>query len=159
MSSKTQNRLRLYNEIQKHGTPCEVACDYCFWNNKTCIAMSSSSSNTLKCSECVRRGRPCANLSWASLDQTRSDLQKKIDEDEQLLAEAMARLLRNKKILKQAEERAKQKAQCLLSEMDEARELEDEDCPAVAATVGLSPLVWQSLGSLEAITNGEGLAL
>ena len=73
------------------------------------------------------------------------------------MAEVMARLLRNKKILKQAEERAKLKAQCLMAEMEESNTLEDEDCPAAAATVGLSPLVWQSLGSLEALTNGPGL--
>jgi hypothetical protein len=49
-------------------------------------------------------------MSWESLDRTRDEYQKKVDEDEKLLATVISRLLRNKKILKQAEERARKKA-------------------------------------------------
>ncbi len=76
-----------------------------------------------------------------------------MDEDEELLATVMARLMRNKKILRQATERAKRKAQCLMSEMDAAGELEEsgvfEDCPAADATVGLSPAVWETLAQID----------
>lgn len=110
-------------------------------------------SSRAKCSECVRAGKPCVNLSWSSLDKTREDYQKKVDEDEELLAEVMARLMRNKKILRQATERARKKAQCLMSAMDAAGELEDpdplEDCPAADATVGLSPAMWSTLGQID----------
>ena len=74
-------------------------------------------------------GRPCVNLSWPSLDRTREEYQKKVDEDEALLATVLARLLRNKKILKQAEERAKRKAECLASEMEALGELDAASSP------------------------------
>ena len=41
-----------------------------------------------------------------------------MDEDEQLLATVILRLLRNKKILAQAKERARRKALCLASELE-----------------------------------------
>ena len=53
----------------------------------------------------------------------------------------LARLMRDKKILKQADERTKLKAACLKSEMEAARELGDEDYPIADAIVGLSPTV------------------
>lgn len=86
-------------------------------------------------------------MSWASLDKTREEYQKKVDDDEAELARVVARLMRNKKILRQAERRAQKKAECLASEMEQNDELEDQpaDCPAAAATVGLSPAVWSSL--------------
>ena len=105
----------------------------------------------LKCSECVRRGRPCVSLSWASLDKTQEELQKKIDEDERVLAEVLARLMRNKTILRQARERARQKTLCLMDEMTSTGELAEvePDCPGASALVGLSPAVWQTLSSLD----------
>jgi uncharacterized protein (DUF169 family) len=98
----------------------------------------------LKCSECTRLGRACVNLSWASLDKTRKEYRKKVDADESLLAEVMTRLIRNKKILRQAEERAKKKMMCLASEMrDNGEEVdataEDFNCPGADALVGFSP--------------------
>lgn len=112
-------------------------------------------SSRLKCSECVRQNKPCVNLSWESLDRTREEYQKKIDEDEEELAKIMARLLRNKKILRQAEERAKKKAQCLMSEMDTAGELEGvEDCPAADAGYGLTPLLLESINNMDQSIDG-----
>jgi len=113
------------------------------------------SSNRLKCSECVRQGRPCVNLSWESLDRTREEYKRKIEEDETRLAELLARLLRNKKILRQAEERARKKAECLASEMEEAGELDAPvDCPAADALVGLSPAIWATTDFLDSSVNG-----
>ena len=72
--------------------------------------MVMEGSSRLKCSECVRQGRPCVNLSWASLDRTREEYHKKVEADEEELQRILSRLLRKKKILRQAEERAKKKA-------------------------------------------------
>lgn len=147
-SSSTKNRLRLASEIQRNGRPVAIPCDRCFTSGHTCIAMENASR--LRCSECVRLGRPCVNLSWESLDRTREEYQKKIDEDEELLAQVLARLMRNKTILKQAESRAHKKANCLMSELDASGGLEtSEDCPAADATVGVSPAVWSSLNFLD----------
>ena len=115
----------------------------------------------LKCSECVRIGRPCANLSWEALDRTREEYQRKIDEDEEELAKIMSRLLRNKKILRQAEERAKKKALCLANEMEAAGELEvEENCPAADVGVAVSPAVWSSLNFVdEAVAEMMGVSV
>ena len=143
-SSSSKNRLRLAKEIQSLGRPVELACDHCFWNNLSCIAMEGASR--LRCSECVRRGRKCVNLSWESLDKTREEYRAKVEKDESDLAEVLARLMRDKKILKQAEERAKKKALCLASEIEESGEFaEEQDCPAADACVGISPAVWSSI--------------
>jgi hypothetical protein len=56
-------------------------------------------ANYLKCAKCVRIGRLCVNLSWESLDKTRAEYKEKVKKDKQLLAEVIARLLHNKKIL------------------------------------------------------------
>jgi hypothetical protein len=111
-----------------------------------------ANSSRLKCAECVKQNKPCVNLSWESLDKTREEYRKKVEEDEEELSRVMARLLRHKKILQQAEERAKKKAECLFAEMDVSGELDGaEDCPAASATVGLSPLVWESLGNIDSM--------
>ncbi|KAF2628938.1 hypothetical protein BU25DRAFT_420377 [Macroventuria anomochaeta] len=84
-------------------------------------------------------------MSWASLDRTREEYEKKVQEDEALLATVISRLLRNKKILKQANERAKAKAMCLASEMIESGELDMAedivDCPVRTIGMSLSPTV------------------
>jgi hypothetical protein len=52
------------------------------------------------------------------------------------------RLLRNKKILKQAEDCADKKAECLANEIEESRETvqaKDINCPVADALVGFLP--------------------
>ncbi|PSK43928.1 hypothetical protein B9Z65_7305 [Elsinoe australis] len=148
-SEPAANRLRLAKEIQNYGHETDAPCDRCFarilkGKEVKCIVMEHN--NRLRCSECVRLGRPCVNLSWASLDKTRDEYRKKVDEDEAELSRVLARLMRNKKILRQAEQRARKKMECLASEMDANNELEvEEDCPAADALVGLSPAVWSTL--------------
>jgi hypothetical protein len=63
-----------------------------------------------------------------------------------LLAKVVLRLMRNKKILKQAKERAKKKAIYLLNKMREAgKEVNatgaNFNCLAIAARVAFSPLI------------------
>jgi uncharacterized protein (DUF169 family) len=98
------------------------------------------------------------------LDKTREEYRKKVDADESLLAEVMTRLIRNKKILRQAEERAKKKMMCLASEMrDNGEEVdataEDFNCPGADALVGFSPTMWATMGMLEQVTAPYGDAV
>jgi hypothetical protein len=106
--SKEHHRLAL--EIRRNGEPTPVPCDYCFTFNRQCLAMPEVDSQRLKCSECTRIGHPCVNMSWVSLDKTREEYKKKVEADKKLLAEVVSRLMRNKKILQQAKERATKKA-------------------------------------------------
>jgi hypothetical protein len=149
-SDSRKNQLRLALEIQRNGFTSPIECDYCLLKSKICIVMPGG----LKCSECTRIGRPCVNMSWESLDRTRDEYSKKVEADEVLLAEVVLRLLRNKKILKQAEERAKKKTICLSNEMREAGEEVDAtapnfDCPAASIGVALSPTIWSTLGMID----------
>ena len=84
-------------------------------------------------------GKPCINISWQSLNRTREELSSKIAEDKKTLATVIIRLLRNKKILKKADAKARRKTQCLLSEVADQETL--SDCPAADALIGLSPAV------------------
>ncbi|GIZ36577.1 hypothetical protein CKM354_000004700 [Cercospora kikuchii] len=157
-SSSSRNRLRLYKETIAFGSPSVIPCDHCFLNGHDCIVMEGS--YRLRCAECVKRGRKCVNLSWESLDRTREEYRKKVEKDEEELAVILARLMRNKKILRQAEERARKKALCLQSEMEESGEFvedEDVDCPAADATVGLSPAVWSSLDFINNAIDPSGV--
>lgn len=98
-------------------------------------------------------------MSWESLDRTREEYRRRVEADEEELAAVLARLMRDKKILKQAEERAKQKALHLEAEMEATGELEaSEDCPAADAHIGLSPAVWSSLDFVNSAIDFSGLS-
>ncbi len=49
------------------------------------------------------------NMSWQSLDRTREELSSKVAEDKKVLAVVITRLLRNKKILKEINLKARRK--------------------------------------------------
>lgn len=155
MGPRSKEHLRLALEIRRNGLPVPVECDYCLSKGRECVAMPEVDGRSLKCSECTRLGHPCVNMSWVSLDKTREEYQKKVDEDEKLLATVIARMLRNKKILKQAEERARKKTLCLADSLRGAGEAVDaevsvvEACPAADAGVGLSPALWSIHGFLD----------
>jgi hypothetical protein len=154
MSSASQKRLRLSIEIRRHNSIAPISCDRCFAAGHDCFIMPNS--NRLKCAECVRVGRPCVNLSWESLDKTRAEYEKKVEEDEKLLSDVIARLLRNKKILAQAKDRAAKKAECLANELEEEGEdvrAEEINCPAADALVGYSPAMWATLDLLDTSAN------
>jgi hypothetical protein len=139
--SSTQRRLRLSSEIRKANTLAEIACNHCFLQGIDCYVMPES---RLKCSECTRLGRPYVNMSWASLDRTRKEYEKKVKEDKKLLSEVIGRLLWNKKILQQVKERARKKAFYLASEMEtdsKAVGAEEIDCPAAAISIAYSPAI------------------
>lgn len=120
-SLSSKNRLRLSQEILRSGEPAEFPCDRCCAANLPCVM----SSRSAKCAHCTQKGRPCVAVSWESLDRTRNETESKIQSDEKereilfsRLAELHARIERNRKILKQAEERAASKMECLRDEME-----------------------------------------
>jgi len=152
-SGAAARRLRLYQEILRAETIAEFACADCVIEKRVCFVMPNSQ---LKCAECVRLGRPCVNMSWSSLDKTRDEYKKKVEEDEKELAVVIARLLRNKKILAQAEERARKKALCLAEDMNATGEsvvADVVDCPAADALVGLSPALWTTSSLLDDLSS------
>ena len=84
-----------------------------------------------------------------------------MDTDEKLLAEVISRLLRNKKILAQAQERARKKALCLALEMEaEGDEVNAEvpDCPAASVGMEFSPMMWSTLSGIDAAVALHGYA-
>ena len=118
-------------------------------------------NSRLKCAECTRKGKPCVNMSWESLDKTREEYKAKVDADEKLLAEVMLRLLRNKKILEQANERARNKAMCLASEMETDGEdvlAENINCPAASVGMEFSPAMWSTMATIDAAVASHGTA-
>ena len=73
-----------------------------------------------------------------------------------MLAEVIARMLRNKKILAQAKERAAKKAECLANKLDAKGEdvrAEEISCPAADAQVAFSPAMWSTLGYINEFAN------
>jgi len=116
-SSKTRNRLHLYQSISKDGDPVLTACLHCSSLSILCVKME----NHPKCAECVRRGRPCVSVSWESLDRTRDKLESDLSVAEEELARALARVARLCKTLKHTKDKVAEKALCL------ARELADDN--------------------------------
>jgi hypothetical protein len=71
----------------------------------------------------------------------------------------ISRLLRNKKILKHAEERARKKALCLALDIEAAGETkaaQDIDCPASSIGMEFSPAMWATMGLINASVAGHG---
>jgi len=137
MSRQQQSRLRVAFEIERYDTLIDIACERCSLSDRSCIAMKDFSSH-LKCSKCVRASKSCVNMSWSSLNHNREDLFVKIAKDEALLTIVITRLLRNKKILKKIDAKAKRKTQCLLSRMKKSNASESFNCFAANALVGSS---------------------
>ena len=111
----------------------------------------------LKCAECTKAGKLCINMSQESLDRTRTKYRKKVKEDETLLATVITRLMRNKKILKQAEERARYKALGIANKIVESGELnltKELNCPAALISICASPVTQGTIGLIkESVAN------
>jgi hypothetical protein len=127
MSSRSYLKCkRTADEIESLGSPMSFPYEYCFRNNHPCFFMESKS---VKCSTCARLGRKCINTSWASLDRTYQKKKEALDKDLVELVILSARIVRNQKILKLAEERAKQKTICLMDELEAEEEEEHQTGP------------------------------
>jgi hypothetical protein len=71
-------------------------------------------------------------------------------------------LLRNKKILKQANNRAQQKALCIANEIVKSRELEpaeEIDCPAASISICASPATWGVLRLIKESVANHGTSV
>ena len=137
-STSTRNRLSLSESIRRKNHINPSPCDYCFSNSLTCFTMPSNPK--LKCSECTRRGRPCAANSLEALDVSEENLQQDLNRDEEereqllaRLAELQSRVARKRKVLEQARRRAEDARNCLIREM----EAEGEDLSRVAYDAAL----------------------
>jgi len=140
-SSKTRNRLRLYQSISKDGDPVSTACLHCSNLSILCMKME----NHPKCAECVRRGRPCVGVSWESLDRTRDKLESDLSVAEEELARALARVARLRKTLKHTKDKVAEKALCLARELADDNDgvSGDEDDPGPSNLLSLD--FWDSL--------------
>jgi hypothetical protein len=67
-------------------------------------------------------------MSWISLNRIRETLFSKIAKNEAVLTIVITRLLRNKKMLKKANAKAKRKTQCFLFEMKKSNVAESSNC-------------------------------
>ena len=143
MSRFHQNRFRVAFEIAQYDVLVVTSCDRCLLFGRDCIVMKSFSR--LKCFECVRFEKSCTNFSWEALDKTREEYKKKIQLNEEELAKIISRLLRNKRILQQIDEKAKRKIKHLLEELNQFDELETLDDYSIAnALINTSFVFWVS---------------
>ena len=143
MSFQNDSHLRAVAEIDRYDVSMNFLYDRCSDFDRFCIAMKNSSSR-LKCSECVRAKKSCVNMFWSSLNSIRKDFNIKIAVDEKKLTTMITRLLRNKKILKKINAKAKRKTQYLLSEMNETNVSMSNNCFATNAFCDLSSVIWSS---------------
>ena len=114
-------------------------------------------SSCLKCAKCTKASKLYVNISQLLLDKTYKEYKKKVEEDETLLATVITQLLRNKKILKQANNCAQQKALCIANKIVATRELDitkEVDYLAVSIRIYASPAIQGILGLIkESIAN------
>jgi hypothetical protein len=83
-------------------------------------------------------------MSWASLDKTRKEYQAKVDVGEKLLTKVISKLLRDKKILAQAKERACCKALYLASKISAEEKnvhAKSINCPAASVSIEFLPAI------------------
>ncbi len=97
-------------------------------------------------------------MSWASLDRIREDLSSKVAKNEVVLAIVITRLLRNKKMLKEVDAKAKRKTQCLLFGVEKSNVAESFDCSVANALIEASLAIWSSLAMLDDLSNVDGIS-
>jgi hypothetical protein len=132
-------------------------------------------------------------VSWSTLDKVRAEAKSSISKDEQSLAEShaklqevmkeqqrvlaeqqqlLSRIIRQRKVLQQAEARAKTKAVCLIDELNEEEEeerrknggLSDGEIAAANADLssflgvadGSAPVDWDAMGFSDEIPIASG---
>jgi len=121
VSRQHEARIRKSAEILQYHHENLVACDHCVAKKVACFGMPNGEG---KCALCERRGRPCVSSSWETLDRTSDALVSKIAEDEKRverlldeLDEVRRRLVRNRKVQEQSNQKEQEKWDCVLREM------------------------------------------
>jgi hypothetical protein len=167
-SLSSRKRQRQLDELDASGIPALLPCEYCSLHDLSCI-MPSEHSNSVRCQHCVRRGRPCVNASWESLDRTRERTRKQLDESfdamtkqqeeiarrQEELNQVVAKISRLRKVLKLAEERATDKQRCLQEELflEDQQNWQNEQSAILQAdpSLPIGPLDSHSLAWLETV--------
>ncbi|CZS83168.1 unnamed protein product [Fusarium graminearum] len=139
----TADREALVRFATKNGVPAAMPCTYCFKNKKDC--RFDDVERSAKCSECIRRGRPCDGVRVASTLNRLIDQQERLEAEEEeagdkvlvlhnqlselqaSLAEAVSRLQRIRKIKKKVKERGADLFERGVQELDK----EDNIAPAL----------------------------
>jgi len=106
-------------------------CSYCEKRNKACVVSPDSS----KCAECIRQKRKCnvegpSTSDWSALDTMEERLERETEETAQVMATAAAKLARLQKQKKLLRTRAKdmlKRGLKTLDELDEAEAKEREE--------------------------------
>jgi len=129
LTREYDNCLRAAKEITISGSPSDLACVYCFNHSILCVVMESH----FKCTECTHQGHSCVGVTWESLDRVRDKLESEIlqaEEGQARLLEEQSRLFAKlahlRKTLRQTQDRAKQKTLCLLKEMNNDNDGDEE---------------------------------
>ncbi len=92
------------------------------------------------------------------MNRIKEDLFSKVTKNETMLAIMITRLLRNKKMLKKVDAKAKRKTQCLLSSIKESNVIESPNCLAANALIGTSLAIWSSLAMLDDLSSVGGIS-
>ena len=131
LTHEYNNHLCAVKEITISGSPLDLACVYCFNHSILCVVMESH----FKCAECTHQGHPCVGVTWESLDRVHNKLESEIlqaEEKQARLLEEQSRLFAKlaclRKMLRQTQDRAKQKTLCLLKKMSNNND-GDEEAP------------------------------
>lgn len=158
MSSSHVRNLRLRLKIRSANVPAETPCNRCFFKGHKCYIMLDALKR-LKCAKCTKAGKLCVNMSQESLNRTRKEYRKKVKEDKLLLATVVNQLIRNKKILKQAKERARYKALRLANKIIKTRELElakEVNYPAASIRMCTLPVTQGALSLIKESVQNYG---
>ena len=121
--------VSLSDSVRQRNFKSPSPCDRCISKGLVCYKMPDNPK--LKCSECIRRGRPCAANSLEALDHSERNLREELARDEEQLSELLAKVMRKRKVLEQARKKAEERRNCLVREM----EASGEDLTAVASDV------------------------
>lgn len=128
-AKKRLEEISLSLRIDKTGEEMSP-CGFCVRTKKRCVALSSNSS---RCSECVRHRKTNCDFteklpsvdSWASLDRQRQKLR---DEEE----EAMAKILRLRKQQRLLDDKERRMIESGVSTLEELDKKEKEECEEIA---------------------------
>jgi len=131
LTREYNNHLCTAKEITISDSSLNLVCVYCFNHSILCVMMKSH----FKCTECTHQGHSCVSVTWKSLNHVRNKLKLKIlqakEKQARLLKEQsrlFTKLAHLRKTLRQTQDRAKQKTLCLLKEMNNDND-GDEEAP------------------------------
>ena len=102
---------------------------------------------SFKCSKCTRLGRKCTNMLFATLNNTITNYNYKIEEAIEEMLVIIAKYIRNKKIKSQAEERNRTRMLYIQHNLaiNDVKVNNKGNCPIADALVSLLPTVQNAI--------------